>query len=236
MMHLLEDVAPLAELAQAALPVFGQHPGTCPDLLGHAKILELLEPADEKRGLGTVAPPYERAGSDAPLGRPLLELAVERRESVLSDLPLACAPDLGLEPGTEPLGRQFLSTPPKAPGDVGAIHAQLPALAADAADDDVGMRVLGVVVVDGRPLDGSTEVALDAHHQLADVVREVEIARIFRGHDEPELVTLAQARLLEDLAGHGPLGAVEHARRAVLFDAVSLDVPQVPGSRLGAVL
>ena len=34
---------------------------------------------------------------------------------------------------------------------------------------------------------------------------------------------------------HRPLGAVEHARRAVLLDAVALDVPQVPGGRLGAV-
>ncbi len=84
-----EDVAPLAELAQAALPVFGQHPGTCPDLLGYAKILELLEPADEKRRLGAIAPVYERPDIDPPLRRPLLKLAVERRESVLSDLPLA---------------------------------------------------------------------------------------------------------------------------------------------------
>ena len=91
------------------------------------------------------------------------------------------------------------------------------------------------MVVDGRPLDGATEVALDAHHQLADVAREVEIARVFRGHDEPELVPLTQARLLEGLAGRGRLGAVEHARRAVLLDAVALDVPQVPGGRLGAV-
>jgi hypothetical protein len=34
---------------------------------------------------------------------------------------------------------------------------------------------------DSRPLNRATEVALDAHHQLADVTREVEIARVFRG-------------------------------------------------------
>ncbi len=96
------------------------------------------------------------------------------------------------------------------------------------------MRVLGVVVVDRRPLDRATEVALHACHQLTDVVREVEIASVLWGHDEPELVPLAQARLLEGLAGHGPLGAVEHAGRAVLLDSVALDVPQVPRGRLGA--
>src|SRR5208337_4606720 len=109
-----------AEPAQAALPILGEHPGTCAHLLGHAKILELLEAADEKRRLGTIAPLYERAGINAPLTRPLLNLAVERRESLLSDLPLERAPDLGLQARPEPLGRQFLSSPPKAPRDVGA--------------------------------------------------------------------------------------------------------------------
>jgi hypothetical protein len=90
-------------------------------------------------------------------------------------------------------------------------------------------------MVDGRPLDGAAEVTLDAHHELADVAREVEIARIFRRYDEPKLMPLAHARLLEDLARHGPFGTVEPARRAVLLDALSLDVPQVPRGRLGAV-
>jgi hypothetical protein len=217
------------------LPVFGQHPRACPDLVGHAKILELLEPADEKTGLGTVAPLYEGASIDAPVARPLIELAIERRETLLSDLPLLRAPNLGLQARAEPLSRQFLRSPPKAPRDVGAIHAQGTPLAADSSDDDVGMRMLGVVVVNGRPLHGAAEVALDAPRQLADVAREIEIARIFGRYDEPELVPLAQARLLEDLSRHGPFSTVESTGRAVLLDAVTLDVPQVPRSRLGAV-
>jgi hypothetical protein len=47
-------------------------------------------------------------GFRAPVAHALLEVAVERRESLLSDLPLVRAPDLDLRPGTEPLGRQFL--------------------------------------------------------------------------------------------------------------------------------
>ena len=151
------------------------------------------------------------------------------------DFALAGPLDVPLEPRPQALGRQLLGAPPEAPGDVGAVHPQLPPLATDAADDDVRMRVLCVVVVDRRPLEGPSEVALDTLHQLPDVVGEVEIARVFRRHDEPELVPLAQARLLEALAGRGALGAVERARRAVLLDAVALDVPKVSGGRLGAV-
>jgi hypothetical protein len=95
--------------------------------------------------------------------------------------------------------------------------------------------VVGVVVVDRRPLDVAPEIALDALHQLPDVVGEVEIARVFRRHDEPELVALAEARLLEGLARRAARGTVEHTRRAVLLHAVALDVPKVSGSRLGAV-
>ncbi len=151
------------------------------------------------------------------------------------DLSLARPLDLDLEPRTQALGRQLLGAPPKAPGDVGAVQAELPPFAADAANDDVRMRVVGVVVIDRRPLDGAPKVGLDTLHQVTDVDREIEIPRVLRRHDEPELVPLADARLLERLAGHGALGAVEDAWRAVLLDAVALDVLQVPRRRLGAV-
>src|ERR1019366_1693801 len=223
--HLLEDVAPLPELAQAPLPVFGQPPAARRDPVGKAKTLELPETPDQQRRLRAPAPLCERLGIDAAFGRRLLDLAVERGEALLGHLSLARPSNLDLEPRPQALGRELLGGPAKAPGDVGAIHSQLPALAADAADDDVRMRVVGVVVVDRGPLEGPSEVDLDALHQLPDVVGEVEIAGVFRRHDEPELVALAEARLLEGLAGRGALGAVEHAPRAVLLDAVALDVP-----------
>jgi hypothetical protein len=99
----------------------------------------------------------------------------------------------------------------------------------------VCVRVLGIVVIDRRPFDGPSEVALDAVHQLAHVVGEVEVACVLRRDDEAELMAFVQARLLERLPRDGTLGSVEHARRAVLLDAVPLDVPKVPGRRLRAV-
>src|SRR5579862_9028561 len=153
----------------------------------------MLEPTHQKRRLGTIPPLYEGRGIDSPLGRALFELAVERRQSLLTDLPLMGASDLGLEARTQPLGRKLLSRPSKAPCDVGAIHAQRPSLATRASDDDVRMRVLGIVMVDGCPLDGSTEVALDARHELSHVAREVELARVLRRHDEPKLMPLARS-------------------------------------------
>jgi hypothetical protein len=138
--HLFQDVASLTELAQVALPVFGQHPATRRDPLGETKALELLEPADQELRLRAMAPLDERLGIDAALGRCVLDLAVERGEALLGDFSLTRPSNLDLEPRPQALGRQLLGGPPKAPGDVGAIHAQWPALAADAADDDVRGR------------------------------------------------------------------------------------------------
>jgi len=53
----------------------------------------------------------------------LLEVTVERSEARLADLAFVRPTNLGRKPRVQPLGRQFLSTPPEAPGDVGAIHA-----------------------------------------------------------------------------------------------------------------
>ena len=232
--HLLEDVASLPELAQAPLPVLGQEPAARRDPVRETETLELLEPPDEQCRFRTPAPLDERPGIDAPFGGRTLDLTIERRQPLLVHLPLVGPLDLALEPGTEALGRQLLSAPPQPPGDVRALHPQLPALAANAADDDVRVRVLGVMVIHRRPLDGPSEVSLDALHQVAHVVGEVEVASVLRRHDEPQLMPLADARLLEGLPSHGALGAVEHTRRAVLLDPVALDVPQVPGRRLGA--
>jgi hypothetical protein len=49
--HLLEDVAPLSHRAQARLPIVGQAPGAGCNLLGQAKVLEVLKPPEQGRAL-----------------------------------------------------------------------------------------------------------------------------------------------------------------------------------------
>jgi hypothetical protein len=72
--------------------------------------------------------------------------------------------NLSLETRPQTLSRQVLGGPPKATGNVGPLHPQLLAVAADAADDDVRVWVFGIVMVDRCPLDAPPEVALDPLH------------------------------------------------------------------------
>ena len=75
----------------------------------------------------------------------------------------------------ELLGRDLLGAPAQPVGDVRPLEAQLLAVAIHAPDHDMGVRVIGVVVVDGGPFDLASEVLLDARHVAADVLGEVEL-------------------------------------------------------------
>jgi hypothetical protein len=172
---------------------------------------------------------------DAPVLREPRELAVKRRQALLGDLALVGPLDLRLEPRTEPVGRELLSAPAHPARDVRGLHAELYAVEIDPAHDHVDMGVCGDEVVDRCPLDAAPEIALDAAHEAPGVGGEIEVAAILGRHDEPELMALADARLLEDFARDGAVPPVEHSGRTVLLDAVTLDVSQVPSGPLGAV-
>ena len=176
----------------------------------------------------------DRSSSRPSFAEPL-ELAIEGGEPLLGDLTGVRSPDLELVARPKLLRRNLLRPPAHAAGDVASIEPQLVAVAVDAADDDVRMRMARVVVVDGRPLDLAPQVPLDLGHEPPHVGREVQLARILGRHDEPKLVLLAKARLFERPPPHRSLGPVERALRAVLLDAVALDVPKVHRRGLRAV-
>ena len=96
--HLFKDVAPLPEIAQAPLPVLGQHPAARHPLVGEAKTLEVLEPANQQRRLRPRAALGQRPGFHKAFGRRVPDLAIERSEALLVDLALVRALDLPLEP------------------------------------------------------------------------------------------------------------------------------------------
>ncbi len=157
----------------------------------------------------------------------LLKLAVEGGEALLRDLLRLNAANVALLAGAQLLGGDLLGPPAQAVGDVAAIEAYLATVPVDAADDEVGVGMIRIVVVDGAPFELAPEVARDAGHEPANVVSELELARILGRDDEPELMLLAGARLFEGARSHRAFGPVEHTFRSILLDAVALDVPQV---------
>ncbi len=133
----------------------------------------------------------------------------------------------------ELVGRQLLGAPAHARRDVAPVDPKLAPIAVDAADDDVHVRVARVEVVDRRPLHFASDVPLERRHQAPHVGGEVELRAVFRRDNEPKLVLLAGARLLEDPGANRALRVVQRALRAVPFDAVAFDVADVQGGRLG---
>jgi hypothetical protein len=90
-----------------------------------------------------------------------------------------------------------------------------------------------VEVVDRRPLHVAPDVPLERRHQAPHVSGELELRTVLRRDNETKLVFLAGPGLLEDPRAYRPARVVEHALRAVLLDAIALDVAHVQGGRLG---
>ena len=75
---------------------------------------------------------------------------------------------------SQKLVREVLGRLAHAVGDVLAGHEYAAAMQVDTTHDDVRVRMVGVPMVDRRPLQRPSELALNSLHQLADVLLEVE--------------------------------------------------------------
>lgn len=89
------------------------------------------------------------------------------------------------------------------------------------------MRVIRVVVADGRPAQLTAEVLFHPVDQAARVLAQIEIIAVLGRDDEPELAFLAVDGRGEFLALNIAVGVEHLARRAVPLDTVTLDVSEV---------
>jgi hypothetical protein len=235
--HSFDDVAACPQLSELGRPAVRELPRHGREALGQSKALEVLEARDER---GLVDPPAFRAGSRRErhhlVDRTPFESPVERRESLLRNLLYVSPPDRELRPRAELAGGELLSATPNAVRDVRAIEAHLVPVPVDPANDDVRVRVLGVVMIHGRPLEAPSRVLLDLRHQAPHERRQVELARVLRRDDPPKLVLLPRPWLGEVLPARRAIGAIENPLAAVALDAIALDVAKVQGGPLGVAL
>ena len=91
----------------------------------------------------------------------------------------------------------------------------------------MGVRVPGVVMIDRAPLELTPEVHLHLLHEPPHVGAQVELPSVLGRDDDPELMLLPRARLLEALGVQRSVRPIELSPRSVLLDPVALDVPQV---------
>jgi len=223
--HLLDDVTARSQLAQGRRPVRRQAPGDGRDPLREAELREVLHASCE--GDRVLSGSRVRAEDDDAVDGEAADVAVERREAVLKDLAGTCALEIELRAGAEVQGGQLLGAGAHAVGDVLAVETDREAVAVDPADDDVRVRVVRVVVVDGRPVQTAPDVLLHLGHEPPDVGRHVELVAVLGRQDEAELVLLSRHGPLEVVRVCRAVRTVEVALRAVALDALPLDVPEV---------
>ncbi|MNE70909.1 hypothetical protein D3C80_1667380 [compost metagenome] len=142
------------------------------------------------------------------------------------DLALQAALDLQFSARAEPLGGQFCSAITHTVGDVVAGNDQVLAGVVLAAQNDVGVRVISVPMIDCHPVERGTQISLHPAHQVSGVGPQViELLGILGRDDEAELVSVFPAARLEGFHV-GLIGqrAVGLAGIALATHAVALDV------------
>ncbi len=126
------------------------------------------------------------------------ERPVEPREAVVVHLAAQFLLHLQLGLPPELAGDEIARPGPDAVGDVVAGDVEDLALIGDAADNDMGVRLPGVEVVDRHPIERGVEVLLHLSHEIAGEGLEVpELDAVLGGHDEPELVAVLQPAIDE---------------------------------------
>jgi hypothetical protein len=171
--HLLDDVAAHAELAKAFLPPRSEIPRAGPDPLGEPQIFQMLKSC-RQQGLAwaTSIASFAAELNSLPY-RPSFDRAVEIGQPFLCHLALSLTVKLVLRAGPEFFGRELLRTIPQALGNIGAWQSHFATLEIHASNNNVGVWVRGVEVVDSRPFETLSEVSLHTRHEAPDV--EVEV-------------------------------------------------------------
>ncbi|KAF1014787.1 MAG: hypothetical protein GAK31_02274 [Stenotrophomonas maltophilia] len=166
----------------------------------------------------------------------VLQGAIQARPALLIHLTPHGLPDLQLGARPQPFGHQLGGAMAEAIGDVVARDDEVFAGVVSPAHDDVHVRVVGVPVVDGRPIEARAKVDLHAGHEVPRIGAQVfEFRAILGREDEAEMVPVVGAAFLEGVevgfVGPRPVGP---ARFAIAAHAVALNVAQVLGERVRA--
>src|SRR5579871_2472683 len=195
----LDHVLVALPLLELALVVFGQLPALIVNPLRESQPAEILKPLDLLLG-----PDARRLGvrvevlvaDDAVLVGLALERPVDLGPLLAPDHPLARLQHLGLKPRPELPRRELLTSRPDAFTQIVAVDLKRTPVLPDAANQQMDVRVVGVVMVDRDPFELRSEVLFHSAHQLAHVIAKIQPIRVLgRDDDAPhQLVAAALPR------------------------------------------
>jgi hypothetical protein len=226
-MQCLDDVSALAHASERRLKVLSEAPSAGCDFLGQAEALQLLKTAGAERLPEMV---LFAAGSDdvVRVGLPK-ESPVEAGEALLFDLGAEVGLDFVIGAGPEVEGDDLCGTFPHAPAQILTGYDEVFASIILAPQDDMRVRMTGVVVIHGDPIEFCSEILPHLEHEPTGQTLQVWVfCSVLSGDDEAELVTIAVTPFEEGPAISAILlGAVEIARLSLSRDPIALQVPQM---------
>jgi hypothetical protein len=131
----------------------------------------------------------------------LAQHAIDFGQSMPIDVRCALPGKISFQPRSQLSVDHFLRPPPHFPADIPPVDSHVVAVAIDAADHDVDVRVVGVVVIHRRPNEAPSGVFLHPLHELPSEFFEIQSVTILRRNDESKLSLLAIQRRPKFIAG-----------------------------------
>ena len=117
------------------------------------------------------------------------KITVEIGPSFRFDLPFQCTTDFQIGAKTQFLGNQSLGTGAHAVADIVAGDNKIVPILGNAAHDNMDMRVLGIPMIGGGPIELRAEILFHLAHQIAGESFKVgHLQRVFRGDDKPKMM------------------------------------------------
>ena len=236
-MHALDDVAALAELAQDALRLGPDEPLRMADLSRDTENFQRPQPADLQRvELVRLAVGARREIDDAGLAGVADKLAVELRPAFGLDLAFESTADIEIGARSQLLGDELARPVAHALLDVVARDHEVLAIVPHAAHDQVDMRMLGVPVIDGDPVELRAEIFFHLADEIAGEGSKVRhVGGVVGRDDEAEMMPVIATALCEG-AGVGILRSRPEQPRLlpVTGHAVAAQIVEMRSERRGS--
>ena len=116
------------------------------------------------------------------------QLAVEGRHCHPADVGKPLLNQVNVEPRSQDPGDDFLRLLPDTGGDQPGRNEQVLAVGPPSPDQDVGVRIVSVVMINGQPFEPGSEPGLKHYHDLSEEGPEVaKRCAVFGADDHPEV-------------------------------------------------
>lgn len=239
--HGLDDVAALAKGPQGGLGVGRDDPLGGTNRFGDAEALEMLGAADQDvPELTVVMGLAARPQVDHPAA--LIGIAAQRSvqtgPALRADLAAKRRSDVRLASRSELERYEALGLGPESAADIVAADDQVRLIFGASPNEDMNVRIVGVVMGDGHPVEARTEIPFRLDHQVAgEGLKVAHLAGVLGRHDEAEMMAVAFAPRREGApVGAIGLGVEQPTARAVAAGPVAFQVAEMGRERGGAML